>query len=90
MPVNKLKIDRSFVNYIVENDKDAAIVKGIITLAHRLEMNVVTEGIETQGQLEQLYRLDCDFYQGYLFAKPMPLSALDTWPVREERIRPIS
>ncbi|WP_163560334.1 EAL domain-containing protein [Halomonas sp. NO4] len=90
MPVNKLKIDRSFVNHIVENDKDAAIVEGIITLAHRLDMEVVAEGIETEEQLGHLNTLDCDIYQGYLFAKPMPLAALDAWLVKEERIRPVS
>ena len=75
-PIDTLKIDRSFVNRIGKIAGDTEIVQTIITLAHRLGMNVVAEGIETIPQLQALKNLGCELGQGYLFAKP--LTASDT------------
>jgi diguanylate cyclase (GGDEF)-like protein/PAS domain S-box-containing protein len=75
-PVNALKVDRSFVRDI-ENDQDgAAIVKAIVQLAHSLSLGVVAEGVETPQQLSYLASLQCDEYQGYLFSKPLPSEEL--------------
>jgi diguanylate cyclase (GGDEF)-like protein/PAS domain S-box-containing protein len=75
-PVNALKVDRSFVRDI-ENDQDgAAIVKAIVQLAHSLSLGVVAEGVETPQQLSYLASLHCDEYQGYLFSKPLPSEEL--------------
>ncbi|NJO93580.1 MAG: EAL domain-containing protein [Hydrococcus sp. RM1_1_31] len=65
-PIDTLKIDRAFVNR-----EDLEIAKTIIGLAHNLGMNVVAEGVETEQQRSQLQALDCEYGQGYLFAKPM-------------------
>jgi diguanylate cyclase (GGDEF)-like protein/PAS domain S-box-containing protein len=70
-PINTLKIDRSFVSRMLDNTENEEIVRTIVTLARSLEMNVVAEGVETSGQLEQLRELECDFGQGYLFARPL-------------------
>lgn len=79
LPIDKVKIDRSFITNISENSKDAAIVQGIIALAHHLNLMVVAEGVETLQQQQQLTELGCDIFQGYLFAKPMPFEMLRSW-----------
>src|SRR5690606_19389468 len=76
LPIDKIKIDRSFVNDVCSDRYDAAIVKSIIGLAHHLDLRVVAEGVETNAQYSFLKRNYCDEFQGYLFARPMPLSAL--------------
>jgi diguanylate cyclase (GGDEF)-like protein/PAS domain S-box-containing protein len=70
-PINKLKIDKSFVDDVTQNPDDAAIVKAIIAMAHGLSILVVSEGVETQGQLDFLALQGCDQYQGYLYSKPL-------------------
>lgn len=74
-PVDTLKIDRSFINAINPNspapNPSHQVVETIITLAQQLGLTVIAEGIETQGQLAWLQHLDCEFGQGYLFAKPL-------------------
>ncbi|RAR60884.1 PAS domain S-box-containing protein/diguanylate cyclase (GGDEF)-like protein [Onishia taeanensis] len=79
LPIKKIKVDRSFVSNVSHNTKDAAICKGIITLAKELELKVVAEGVETQAQLDYLKEQRCDLYQGYLLARPMPLERLMPW-----------
>ncbi len=70
-PVDILKIDRSFVQDIQINKGNYAIVKAIVTLAHVLDMEVIAEGIEDTYQLDQLKLLNCEYGQGYYFAKPL-------------------
>jgi diguanylate cyclase (GGDEF)-like protein len=70
-PVNYLKIDRSFVGRMTENDDNAEIVRTIVTLARNLGMEVIAEGIETAAQNEQLKALGCEYGQGYLFSRPV-------------------
>ena len=76
LPINKVKIDRTFTREITTNAHDAAIAQGIITMAHHLGLEVVAEGIETVAQHEFLLARGCDLFQGYLFARPMPLEEL--------------
>jgi EAL domain-containing protein (putative c-di-GMP-specific phosphodiesterase class I) len=71
LPLDILKIDQSFVRDAANPD-GAALVSSIITLAHKLRLRVVAEGVETEEQLMFLKRLGCDNMQGYLFSKPLP------------------
>jgi EAL domain-containing protein (putative c-di-GMP-specific phosphodiesterase class I) len=70
-PIQKLKIDRSFVNDIHDDLNDAAITKTIIGLAHSMHLRVVAEGVETEHQAEWLRQQGCDQAQGFLYSKPM-------------------
>jgi len=72
LPVKELKIDKSFVMEMMDNENDAAIVKAIIALSHTMGMRVVAEGVETVEVLDHLNEIGCDIAQGYLMAKPMP------------------
>lgn len=71
LPLHTLKVDRSFVTPITSSPQDAAIVAAIIALAHKLNLEVVAEGVEDDAQAEVLRALGCDVMQGYRFAKPM-------------------
>lgn len=74
-PLDKLKIDRSFIRNLPDNADDAAIVSTIVSLAHGLRLKVVAEGVETREQLDFLRLLGCDQYQGYYCSKPVPADA---------------
>ncbi|AYH43271.1 EAL domain-containing protein [Azoarcus sp. DN11] len=71
-PIDQLKIDRSFVTNIVSDPSSAIIATSVIGLAHRMGIDVVAEGVETEPQLSYLRRNRCDKMQGYLFSKPLP------------------
>jgi diguanylate cyclase (GGDEF)-like protein/PAS domain S-box-containing protein len=73
-PIDTVKVDRSFVMDIPESSDDMAITSAVIAMAHRLNMVVVAEGVETREQLEFLQEHGCEYAQGYLFSKPMPLA----------------
>jgi diguanylate cyclase (GGDEF)-like protein len=71
-PIDVIKVDRSFVQGVDHDAKDAAIAANLVSLAHALGLVAVAEGIESEGQLASLRGLDCDLAQGYLFARPAP------------------
>ncbi|MFB2875429.1 putative bifunctional diguanylate cyclase/phosphodiesterase [Floridanema aerugineum] len=79
LPIDTVKIDRSFVNQMTEDPRNLDIVETIITLAHRLDLNVVAEGVETQAQRDILRSLHCEYGQGYFFSKPLPPQQIVTW-----------
>lgn len=79
LPIDRLKIDRSFIANVVTSADDQAIVDGIIHIAHRMGKMVVAEGVETVEQVELLQALKCDFLQGWYFGKACELSALPTF-----------
>ncbi|QBM16907.1 hypothetical protein MARI_10060 [Marinobacter sp. JH2] len=79
-PINKIKIDQAFIRHISNNNANAAIVEGIITMAHRLGLEVVAEGVETAEHRDHLVDLDCDSLQGYLFSKALPIAQIRTLP----------
>ena len=76
LPIDTLKIDRSFMNDVNRNPDDAAIAKAIIAMAHGLGMRVIAEGVETRAQLEFLAAHNCDAFQGYYFSPPLPAEEL--------------
>jgi diguanylate cyclase (GGDEF)-like protein/PAS domain S-box-containing protein len=78
LPVNTLKIDRSFVIDMTVGPQGLALVSTIIKLAHSLKLNAVAEGVETEEQSRLLRLLDCDEMQGYLFSKPVPSEIFET------------
>lgn len=75
-PIDIIKIDRCFVTQIHQNPNNQKLSAAIINLSHTLGMTVVAEGIETEEEFSWLTQLNCDFFQGYLFHKPMPVSNL--------------
>ncbi len=76
-PIDTLKIDRSFVTQMMENEENLAIVRTIVALAQNLGMDVVAEGVETEDQLKLLRKLECENGQGYLFSTPLGGRQLD-------------
>jgi diguanylate cyclase len=79
LPVNELKIDRSFVMEMDERASDAAIVESTIRLGQTLGLEVVAEGVETTSALERLRGFGCDVAQGYLISRPLPAAELTAW-----------
>jgi diguanylate cyclase (GGDEF)-like protein len=79
MPVDELKIDRSFVQGLESEGEFAAVVRSAIDMGHSLGLQVVAEGIETESAAAQLRSFGCDVAQGYLYAKPMPLADFEAW-----------
>jgi diguanylate cyclase (GGDEF)-like protein/PAS domain S-box-containing protein len=76
-PIDTLKIDRSFVTQMMENEENLAIVRTIVALAQNLGMDVVAEGVETEDQLRLLRKLECENGQGFLFSTPLDSRQLD-------------
>ncbi len=76
LPLSQLKIDQSFVRDVLLDPNDAAIARTIMNLAQSLDLGVVAEGVETEGQMEFLLRNGCKAFQGYLFSRPVPIDQL--------------
>jgi diguanylate cyclase (GGDEF)-like protein len=77
LPIDRLKIDRSFVTGLVERPEDRIIAAMIINMGHLLGLKVIAEGVETQAQAERLREMDCDQAQGYLFGRPLAAEDID-------------
>jgi len=78
-PFDCLKIDRSFISDLNNNQQDNALVTAITEMAHALQLSVVAEGVESRDQLYQLQLLDVDIIQGYYFSKPLPAKLFENW-----------
>ena len=78
LPLDQLKIDRSFVRNLVDNNSDKAIVRTIIAMARSLNLDVIAEGVETEAQKNLLKKKGCEIFQGYLFGKPVPIEQFET------------
>jgi EAL domain-containing protein (putative c-di-GMP-specific phosphodiesterase class I) len=89
LPVQELKIDRSFVTHLTEKGRDAAIVKSTIELAHALGLHVVAEGVENEEALTVLRQLGCDLAQGYHLCRPRAADELTTW-LRSQTVRDLN
>ena len=72
LPVETLKIDKSFIDRLLDSENEARFIKSIINMAQVLKLTVIAEGVETEEQLEKLCQLGCDSVQGYVFSKPVP------------------
>lgn len=79
MPVDELKIDKSFVMQMTEDSDDAVIVRSTIELGHNMGLRVIAEGVESQDSLSLLDRLGCDMVQGYFLSPPLPAGAFADW-----------
>jgi len=84
LPVDDIKVDRSFVLSMLSNSSDEAIVRSTIELAHNLGMRAIAEGVEDQATLDRLRELGCDQAQGYYMGRPMPLAELHEWLATSE------
>ena len=79
LPVQEIKIDRSFVRDMALDPDDHTVVRAVVDLAHRLGLTTVAEGVETQECLDQLREIGCDAAQGFLIARPMPAGDVERW-----------
>lgn len=79
LPIQEVKIDQSFVKDIVKNKQDAKLVRTILAMAQALHLRVVAEGVETHAQANYLMNAGCEEFQGYLYARPMPIDHLVTF-----------
>jgi EAL domain-containing protein (putative c-di-GMP-specific phosphodiesterase class I) len=79
MPLDQLKIDRSFVADVLTDPSDAAVSRAIIALAQSLGLDVVAEGVETEAQRAFLAEQGCGYFQGHLFCEPLPVDELEVF-----------
>ncbi len=87
-PIDKLKIDRGFINDVMSRTEDASIVRAIVSLAHSLNLKVVAEGVESTEQLEFLKSLGCDQYQGFHFSPALPAAQFEALARTKRRAEP--
>lgn len=83
LPIDEIKIDKSFIHNITHDSQNAAIVETIIDMAHKLSLRVVAEGVELQEQLIYLHDLNCDLMQGYYFSRPIPAAEFEAFLTAE-------
>ncbi|HEY2259515.1 MAG TPA: EAL domain-containing protein [Solirubrobacteraceae bacterium] len=79
LPINELKIDRSFVSPMLRDESDLIIVRSTINLGHDLGLRIIAEGVEDEATLERLALLGCDLAQGFHLSRPMPADAFNVW-----------
>ncbi|HEY9134311.1 MAG TPA: EAL domain-containing response regulator [Pseudomonadales bacterium] len=89
-PFNELKIDKSFVMHMVEDEEANAIVETCILLGHKLNMKVVAEGVMSSAIWEKLSAMGCDIAQGFFVAKPMPAESLLEWVKKKDLSKPVN
>lgn len=86
-PIDTLKIDQAFVRNIHSDKGNRAIVDAIMALAKSLDLNIIAEGVETKAELACLKELECEYYQGYFFSRPIPFKDLSTLFIDDEPIK---
>ena len=87
LPINQLKIDKSFVRDVLTDPNDAAIAQTVLALAGSLGLETVAEGVETEGQLAFLLQSGCRWFQGYYFGRPEPIDRMNTILLSPESLR---
>ncbi|MGH4125014.1 MAG: putative bifunctional diguanylate cyclase/phosphodiesterase [Clostridium sp.] len=88
LPINTLKIDKSFIDNIVTNEREKAIVDGIIQLAQKIDLDVIAEGVETKEQIRLLQSMGCNQIQGYYFSRPLPRDEIEEKFLKTNWIEP--
>ena len=88
LPISTLKIDKSFIDNIVANERERAIVDGIINLAQKIDLSVVAEGAETKEQVKVLKKMGCNEIQGYYFSKPLTADQIEEKFLKANGIKP--
>ncbi|MDH4078060.1 MAG: EAL domain-containing protein, partial [Acidimicrobiia bacterium] len=86
LPIDEIKIDRSFVTTMTAGQKDAFIVQSTIALGHNLGFHVVAEGVEDNTTLDELRSLGCDSAQGFHISRPLPAADLLPWLLHTQRL----
>ncbi|HEX6703414.1 MAG TPA: EAL domain-containing protein [Albitalea sp.] len=89
LPINKLKLDRTFVKDLPDDADDAAIARAVVSMARSLGLKVVAEGVETEAQRDFLMSLGCDCAQGYLYSVPVEASVIEDWLARHAKPGPV-
>ncbi|MCG8638028.1 MAG: EAL domain-containing protein [Desulfobacterales bacterium] len=79
LPIQEIKVDKSFVMELAKNHEDAVIVKSTVEMGHNLGLTVIAEGVEDEASLDMLTRLGCDLGQGYYFSRPLPEKEFEDW-----------
>ncbi|WGS45328.1 cyclic di-GMP phosphodiesterase [Burkholderia sp. JSH-S8] len=90
LPLDAIKLDRSFITGIDRNLRSQALVSSVVSLAHALNFSVVAEGVETRGEADFLKQIDVDQAQGYYFARPMAAQAFEQWLTEKRKFRLIA
>jgi EAL domain-containing protein (putative c-di-GMP-specific phosphodiesterase class I) len=85
LPIDKLKIDKSFIEDISEDSKSSDIVKAIIAMGKSLKLTVITEGVETQEQIDFLKKNGCNYIQGFYYSNPVPASQIQSLLISENQ-----
>ncbi len=88
LPIDELKIDRSFVQHMPTNQADATIVRSTVALAHHLGLQVVAEGVEDESTWNLLAEFGCDMIQGYYVSRPLPAEEFERWLQRRNASSP--
>jgi len=86
--IDYLKIDRSFISNLDSESNDRILCEAIITMAHRLGMKVIAEGVETDSQKQLLIAMGCDYVQGYFFSKPLTADKFEAFLLQQGKINP--
>ncbi len=84
--IDYIKIDQSFTKNLAPNASDLALCEAIVVMAHKLGLKVIAEGVETELQRDLLKQIDCDYGQGYLFARPLPIAEFERLLVKSRNL----
>lgn len=88
IPANELKLDRSFISNILEDEHDNMLVEAVIRLAKQFGLETVAEGVETQCVMDSLHRMGCDILQGYYFSRPLNADHYLDWHMQRIQTNP--
>lgn len=85
LDIDYIKIDQSFISNLSSDSSDMALAEAIVVMAHKLGLKVVAEGVETSQQRDLLLNMGCDYAQGFLYSRPLPVSEFENMVARLEQ-----